>query len=633
LRSGGALIPDDKISEIRERTDIVALIGDFVPLKRAGASFRGLCPFHPEKSPSFYVHPARQFFHCFGCRASGDAFAFLMRMEGRAFPEVARTLAERAGVELPVVDAADDARHRRERQRMDRLASLMEAAAGFYVEQLHAHPLARMARDELDRRGIGADAAQRFRLGYAPHGWDALVRFVQQRGYSPQEAEEMGLLVPRRSGSGHYDRFRHRLMFPVADLHGRIVAFSGRQLDPPPGEEPRGDAPAKYVNSPEGPLYKKGDILFGLHEGRVDVRREGWVLVCEGNFDLVALHQAGFPNAVAPMGTALTATHAKLIRRFAERVVLLFDGDRAGRRAVHSAFPVLQGEGLASRVVVLPSGSDPDTFLRAEGADALRRKIDAAPGALEFVIDDAAAETAGEPQRRGEAIGELAPLLATVRNEVERRIYVERVARRFEVHDVDLVRRALRQGLQTARQGRPGDDASRRARVKPDDAPHQARQTATFPPLEAELLGAVLDDPELVRSEEGEKLDDLLTSPDLRAIFQATCRMVETRGAVDGQALVAEVATSSACQWLEQRLVKPIHVPDEAREVLRKGIPRLLRQRVQNELREVRDDILRARREGDDTRAETLLTRRVELERRARELASGGAAAKQGTER
>jgi DNA primase len=623
------VIPDDKIGEIRERTDIVALVGEYVPLKRVGTSFRGLCPFHPEKTPSFYVHSARQFFHCFGCRASGDVFAFPMRVEGRTFPEVARTLAERAGVELPVADAADDARHRRERQRVDRLAALLEAAAGFFVEQLHAHPLARMARDELDRRGIGADAAERFRLGYAPHGWDAITRFAQQQGYSPQEAEDVGLVVPRRGGDGYYDRFRHRLMFPVTDVHGRIVAFSGRQLEAPPGEAPRGEAPAKYVNSPEGPLYRKGEILFGLHEGRVEIRREGWVIVCEGNFDLVALHQAGFANAVAPMGTALTAAHTKLIRRFAERVVLLFDGDRAGRRAVHAAFPVLQAEGLASRVVVLPAGSDPDSFLRAEGAEALRRKIDAAPGALEFLIDDAASDAAGDARAKAEAMAGLGSLLATVPNEVERRIYVERVARRFEVHDLALVRRALQQGARAGDAGR-GHDAPRRTPERAHDAPRQARQ---LPHLEAELMGAILDDPELVGSEEAEKLRDLLTSPDLQAIFQATCRMVETRGALDGQALLAEMAASPACEWLAQRMVKSSYAAGEAREVLRKGIPRLMRERVQRELREVRDHILRARREGDDARAEQLLLRRVELERQARQLSQADASTKQGTER
>jgi DNA primase len=189
-----------------------------------------------------------------------------------------------------------------------------------------------MAREELARRGIRDETAKDFRLGYAPHGWDALARFLADKGHATEDAEKVGLLLERRSGGGHYDRFRHRLLFPITDMKGRIVAFSGRILDPPPDEplESRTEPGAKYVNSPESPLYKKGEILFGLHEGRVAVRREGWLLVCEGNFDLLALHQAGFENAVAPMGTALTESHAKLIKRFADRAVLLFDGDRAG---------------------------------------------------------------------------------------------------------------------------------------------------------------------------------------------------------------------------------------------------------------------------------------------------------------
>ncbi|MFW6050509.1 MAG: DNA primase [Myxococcota bacterium] len=627
------MIPDEKIAEIRERTDLVALVGEYVPLKRAGASFKGLCPFHAEKTPSFQVHPARQFFHCFGCKASGDAFAFLMRVEGRPFPDVARTLAERAGVELPVADAAEEARHRRERQRVDRLAALMEAAAGFYVDALHRHPLGGMAREEIERRGMHDDTVRQFRLGYAPHGWDALGRFLRDQGWSPQDAEEVGLLVPRRGRDGHYDRFRHRLVFPVADVHGRIVAFSGRQLDPPPGEELRGDAPAKYVNSPEGPLYKKGQVLFGLHEGRVELRRLGWAIVCEGNFDLLALHQAGFQNAVAPMGTSLTESHAKLLRRFAERVVLLFDGDAAGRRAVRAAFPLLSTAGLAARVVVLPPGADPDSFLREHGEAALRAKVEAAPDVLEFLIDDAADEAAGDPRAKADGIASLASLLKTVDNPVERHVYVERVAKRFGIHDIDVVRRQLNRGL---RRGRPTprDDATRRNRVNRDDAVHQTRQAPPPPALECELLGAILDHPELIQSEEGKNLGELLTSPDLRAIFEITCRMVETRGAVEAQALADATSPGAAREWLERRLVETKHDdPVQAREVLQIGIPRLTEMQVQRERRRLAEQALRARREGNDARAEELERKRDALLRQASQLRRSSQIGKQGTER
>ncbi|MFW5920655.1 MAG: DNA primase, partial [Polyangiales bacterium] len=450
------MIPDEKIAEIRERTDIVGLVGEHVRLKRAGASFKGLCPFHSEKTPSFHVHPSRQFFHCFGCHTSGDVFSFLQQLEGRAFPEIARDLAERAGVELEVLDPKEEQRYRRERQRIERLTSLMDAAAGFYVKQLREHPLGKMAREELERRNITMETAEAFRLGYAPHGWDALLAFLRQGGWSPQDAEEVGLIVPRRSGDGHYDRFRHRLLFPITDVHGRIVAFSGRQLDPPPGVDESDQGPAKYVNSPEGPLYKKGEILFGLHEGRVTVRREGWVVVCEGNFDLVALHQAGFENAVAPMGTALTERHVKLLRRFAERVVLLFDGDSAGRRAVREAHPLLQKAGLAAQVVVLPPGDDPDSFLRERGADALRERVDTAPGLVDFMIDDAASEAAGDAHAKAKGVEQLGPVLAVVDNPVERRLYVERVAQRFGIADIEAVRQQLNRGYRQAKASERG---------------------------------------------------------------------------------------------------------------------------------------------------------------------------------
>lgn len=622
------MIPEDKIDEIRERTDLVALIGEYVPLKRAGSAFKGLCPFHAEKTPSFQVHPGRQFFHCFGCKASGDAFAFLMRLEGSAFPEVARLLAERAGVEIPVADSAEESRHRRERQRTDRLAALMEAAAGFYVEQLHQHPLGGMARAELERRSIHPETTKKFRLGYAPHGWDALGAHLREQGWSPRDAEEVGLLAPRRSGDGHYDRFRHRLVFPVADVHGRIVAFSGRQLDPPPGEEVRGDPPAKYVNSPEGPLYKKGQVLFGLHEGRVELRREGWALVCEGNFDLVALHQAGFGNTVAPMGTALTQEHAKLLRRFVERVVLLFDGDAAGRRAVRTSFPLLSSAGTAARVVLLPAGADPDSFLREHGVEALRAKIDAAPDVLEFLIDDAAAGSSGDPRGKAEAIASLAPMLKSIENPVERHVYVERVAKKFGIHDVDVVRRQLNRGWRASQQGRRRNDAPRHERVNNHDTPRQS--ASPLPELESHVVGAVLDCPELVQEEEAKMLDELLTSPELRAIFLATCRMVELRGAVEGQALLADVAPGPAREWLEQRLVETQYDAGQAREVLRKGSVRLAEKHAQNELRGLGERILRARREGNDALADELLKKRIDVEGRVRQLNVTG---RQGPER
>jgi DNA primase len=611
------VIPDDKIAEIRDRTDIVAVVGEYVPLKRSGSSFKGLCPFHPEKTPSFYVHPARQFFHCFGCQTSGDVFSFLSKIDGRPFPDVARSLAEQAGVELPAQDSREEAEYRRAQQRQDRLAAVMDAAAGYFARQLQEHPLAHMARAELEGRGLSAATVESFRLGYAPHGWDGLLKFLAQAGWSPGDAEELGLIVPRRSGSGHYDRFRHRLMFPIRDLQGRVVAFSGRALEPPPDAPPRGEPPAKYINSPEGPLYKKGEILFGLHEGRVATRREGWALVCEGNFDLLALHQAGFGNAVAPMGTALTEKQAKLLRRFAQRVVLLFDGDRAGRKAVREAFPLLQSVGLVAHVVTLPSDSDPDTFLRSEGAQALQTRVEAAPGIVEFLIDDAAEHAGGDAPAKAESIASLGPVLAAVDNPVERRLYVERVARRFGIGDIDAVRQQLRRGLSTQGRTAPAPrqqgQGQRRTASRNDTKNDEDRRTSSLPTLQCELLGAILDCPELIESSEGQKLDELLTSSDIRAIFHATSRMFAERGRVDGPALLSELAGNAACGWLSERLAIQKYDERGAGQALRDGLPQLARQNIERELPRLRELILQARRRGDDARADELTRHRNAL--------------------
>lgn len=601
------MIPEDVIAELRERADIEAVVSDYVPLKRAGASLKGLCPFHAEKTPSFHVHPARGFFHCFGCQASGDVIAFVMRAEGRSFPEAVRMLAERLGITLPEQDHAEDAAQRTRRVHRERLLSLMDACADYYVEQLRKHSLGGMAREALQARGIGEQVASAFRIGYAPHAWDHLARFLAQKGYSPADAEEVGVLVPRRGGSGHYDRFRHRLMFPVSDMHGRIVAFSGRILPPPPGSEPR-EAP-KYINSPESALYTKGQVLFGLHEGRVEIRRHGWALLCEGNFDLLALHQAGFGNAVAPLGTALTEAQTRSLRRVAQRVTLLFDADAAGVKAVRAACPLLARAGLGARVARLPQGHDPDSYLRAKGGEALQTLLDEAPGAMEFLIDEAAA-SARDSSEKASAIEELGPVLGSVDNPVERQLYVERVAQKFQVGDLQAVKAQLRRGWAASRSGhKPGK------RDEPSSAASMARSKdrVKLPQLQAELLGAILDNPQLIESEAGKNLWQLLTSPALQAIFRATDEQVRRHGSLDAARLLAEIQDDPARHWLEERL--PIEKYDEhaALDALRNGLPLLTKQKLERDRALLSRQIREARAQGDEERALRLTKKRDQL--------------------
>ncbi|MAQ18123.1 MAG: DNA primase [Sandaracinus sp.] len=606
------MIPDDVLASIRERTDIGVLIGEYVKLKKSGASFKGLCPFHNEKTPSFYVHPQRGFFHCFGCQASGDVFGFLTRLEGLPFPEAARRLAERAGVEIPEGDPRKDAERRRERETTERIAQLLDEATGYYMKMMGEHPHGNLARECYEGRGVDAETAERFRLGYAPDAWDRLVDLFRQKQRSPRDAEAAGLVVPRRTRDGYYDRFRHRLMFPVSDSQGRIVAFSGRALPPAPGSGDEQEAPAKYINSPEGPLYTKGKLLYGLWEGRVSIRRQGWALLCEGNFDVVCLHQHGFDNAVAPLGTALTDDQSKLLRRFAERVVVLFDGDGAGRKATRAAFPHLADVGLPAKVVALPQGQDPDSFLREYGADALRDRIESAPGIVEHLIDEAASNSTGDAAATADAISSLGPVLKRVSNPVERRLYIDRIAQKFGVRDIDAVRQQLRRGLTQQRpRRRPEPEAD--APIE-DARPRQRAPRRPIDPLQGEVLGAMLDQPELFHTPEAEKISHVLTDPDLRAIFQATSRQVGRRGGVDASALLDEIRDMGASWWLEERLAVQLHEEvDSARRVLADVVPRLEKKAREVEARQLMEQAVAARRAGDDALADRLTRERMAL--------------------
>ncbi len=611
---GGALISEDKIAEIRDRAPIADVIGNYVALKKSGNSLKGLCPFHNEKTPSFYVHPNRGFYHCFGCKASGDVFSFLMHVEGKTFPEVARDLAEQTGVQLPVYDPQREAEHQRHRKEHERLASLMEAATEFYCNQLREHPDAGIARAELEKRGISDQAVRDFRLGYAPHGWDSLVRFLERAGSSPADAEAVGLIVSRRSGRGHYDRFRHRLMFPIADVHGQVVAFSGRALEPAPSMEAQKEPPAKYLNSPENPLYRKGEVLYGLHEGRVEIRREDSTILCEGNFDLVALHQAGFANAVAPMGTAFTEAHARLIKRFATTLFLLFDGDRAGRKAVREAYAVLNKAGLSAHAVTLPEGSDPDSFLREHGTDALRARVTNAPTIIEYLIDDAARRVEPNPRAKAESIAKLGPILAGVESPIERGLYVERVARKFGITDLALVRRELRRGLGrgNARRHTPPDA------VQQDIAPRVSE-------LQSKLISALIDQPALIQEEEARKLPSLLTNKDLRAIFDSILRMVDSQGSLEVTALLEELHGNQLRPWLQEQLAVQRHSLEEARRIVCDGLPLLQQQNIERELPLLQQRIVEARRVGDDALAAGLTQEFVELSRSAHRLKQANA--------
>jgi len=434
----GVPLTKDLVAAVRNAGDIVRLVSDYVPLKPAGSRLKGLCPFHHEKTPSFSVDPQMQLFYCFGCQAGGDAFKFVMLYEKVEFPESVEFLARRWGVPLPKTSyrPEDDARAR--------ILLMNEAAASFFREQRSDPSLGKLARDYIAKRGVSDAVAERFGVGYAPESWDALLSVLGARGFKPPELQTAGLAVPRKDGSGQYDRFRHRVIFPIREVSGRVVAFGGRSL---------GDSEPKYLNSPETPAYVKGEHLYGLDVARDAIRREGFAILVEGYLDLIALHQAGFENAVASLGTALTPSQVKLLARYSERVVVSYDGDTAGSNAAAKSLDLFLERGFDVRVAEMPQGRDPDDFVRDEGAAAYDAVVRQAPSYLDFLVQrELRGRDLTRPEEKVATINAILPKLARLESTVERAAWAGRLADALRIDD-DLVMQELRGALRAAKPG------------------------------------------------------------------------------------------------------------------------------------------------------------------------------------
>jgi DNA primase len=365
------------LEQIRAASDIVDVIGSYLPLKRAGANFVALCPFHKEKTPSFNVNPHRQIFHCFGCHKGGDVFTFVKEFENIDFPEAVRRLADRAKIPL---EYEKNASEQQSRHLKERLLQVHEQLTQRWQSALANEASGQIARDYLARRGVSADAVKLFRLGYAPELWDDTVNWAKSKGHELALVEQAGLILRKQDGDSYYDRFRGRLMFPICDEQGRVIGFSGRILT---GDEKT----AKYVNSPETPIFTKSKVFFGLDKTKRAVLEAGYAIVCEGQLDLIACFMAGVQNVVAPQGTAFTADHARILRRYVEEVVLCFDSDEAGQNAAIRSLDNLLGSGLAVRVAVVPAPHDPDSFIKASGGPAFKQLIERAEGFFDYYLN------------------------------------------------------------------------------------------------------------------------------------------------------------------------------------------------------------------------------------------------------
>lgn len=421
-------VSDQLVETIRDRSDLVSLVSEYLTLKKAGQNFTGLCPFHVEKTPSFSVNPSKQFFHCFGCGVGGDVFQFVMKIEGLAFPEALRRLAAKAGVALPEISAAE--KESPARLEAAQIYELNEAAAAYFHRNLLERSEGAFCREYLKGRGITAETIKAFSIGFALPRRDDLLKQLGKQ-FSRSLLEKAGLTSRREGAQGEealFDRFRNRVLFPIRNLQGRVVGFGGRVLD---------DANPKYLNTSETPVFTKGKHLFALDRAKGAGIHS--LIIVEGYFDVIAAHQAGIPNVVGTMGTALTPDHLRLIRRISEKVVLIFDPDEAGARAALRTAPLLIEEGISAKIVSLPPGEDPDLFIRKQGKTGFLKRVEEGKTSIDFAIFKMAEASAPKSvDDKIKIIEEIFPLIERLKNKVEQSHYLKRLSDVLQIEEQDL---------------------------------------------------------------------------------------------------------------------------------------------------------------------------------------------------
>jgi DNA primase len=588
---GRGLISEDIINQIKERIDIAEIVGQHVSLTRTGQNLKGLCPFHQEKSPSFTVSPSRQFFHCFGCGAGGNVFAFLMRITGASFPETVRELGRKVGIEVQeaTVNAGPQA------AQVGRIEQLNQAAAKWFQRNFRDDRSGAESRDYVTQRGITQATIDRFGIGAAPAEWDGLLKALTKQGVQQTDLAAAGLIVAREGGSGFYDRFRGRVMFTITDLRKRVVGFGGRVL---------GDGTPKYLNSPDTPLFKKGQTLFALDLAREAIARTKTVIVVEGYFDAIALHQAGLTHTVATLGTALTPEHIHVLRRFASNVILLFDPDAAGVRAALRSLDLFVNSGLGVKVVTLPTGEDPDTFVRKEGPEAFARLEERAPSLLDFALEHRLQSAAVETiEGRIRSVDEVLKILQKSEHPIEREERIRIVAERLGINQQRLIERYP--ALLSRESRRP-------AGRKPDAQTTPSAPSLKGAPEERDLAYLLLHG-HLTPADVRRLRPETFSLSACRRLVEKALEHLGQDGRVGLQRLLDTVIDDADCGQLARELSMREEHFDDVRAHIQGCLDTLDRKRAEGILRDLIVQLKAAEREGRLDDAQVLNARVNEL--------------------
>ncbi len=591
--SASGYIPDEKVDEVRLAADIVDVVGKRVRLTKKGKDWWGLCPFHGDQDPSFKVDRGRATWHCFGCGEGGSVFTFVMKDENLTFPEAVRELAGRYGVELPRPKLSPEQRAREDKRQ--RLLRVLELAGKFFSERLASSQGAPARRYLEQERGLAAEVARDFGLGWAPDAWEDLGRFLAGRKVPEELAVESGLLVPRDKARGSYDRFRGRVMFPIRDAGGRVVSFGGRLM---------AQGEPKYLNGPESKVFSKSRTLYNLDRARPEMRRKDRALVVEGYFDVITLAAAGFGETVAPLGTALTEQQVRRLRGQASEAVLVFDGDAAGRRAAARSLPVFLAQGLPARALLLPAGEDPDSFVRGQGPEALERAVDQARPLTEMVLDDlVAAGDLATPEGKSRVVAEAAGVIKSIKDHVTAWLYLERLAGALQ----------LPAGVAARQMGLPLPGRGGRPAGPAPAAGGSARPGAGSPAAGDErcLLELALISPAAARELAESGCLDELGDPEFSRLGEAIKAVLARGGRPSEAAVMDELGDAGACA-LVGSLCDSAPRLDEAKALDQaRRLRALLEQRsIQRQCRELTRAIASAQRAGDTERLDALIAER-----------------------
>ena len=602
-------IPEEKISDIRNAADIVEVVSVAVRLKKTGKNHVGLCPFHTEKTPSFTVNPDKQIFHCFGCGTGGNVFTFLMKHDGISFPEAVRTLARRYGIDLP--ERSLSPQQKRQMAERERMLAANRAAADYYRHCLMKSAAGESARGYLKKRGFSRESIECFQIGYAPKGWDNLLSKLTAKGYPATLLEKCGLVLQKNSGTGFYDRFRERVVFPIMDLNSRILGFGGRVLD---------DSLPKYLNSPETNLYNKGKSLYGLCQTKKHCRETGSVFIVEGYFDLIALYQHGIRNAVATLGTALTPEHVRLLRGCIGsdgRATLVFDSDQAGVAAASRSVAVFDKGYLNAQILSLKAGYDPDTYVFEYGADAFQAAAKTARGAIPFLLDTAIATHGTGIEGKVRIVSELIEPLAAISDGIRQSLYIKEISERLGIQEQAIRLRLQQAGgrMQSAADRQPAADSLRPFEPVIDKA---AR-------IERHLVAMMLQVPAVLSEIERSRVLDYFADDTLRALGNMVLgRFLDKRkraavGTENDESLAADIASEildSVKDENHRRLITELTSTEENWSV--EGCLKLIRHfaetgRNRTSARDITRKIKEAERNKDDRLLEKLLEEKQQL--------------------